>query len=291
MRISTAMRTDAAIGNVQRLQEEHHEASVEASTGARVTAPSKDPIAAARAIRVDAAIQRTQVHRETIRDMTGDLDLAESALAAGSGIMARIREIVLQASSGSLPDEERKLMASEVVDLKSQLVSLANTKSAQGFVFGGTATDKAPFSSTGAFGGNDVARDVEIAQGSTVRANPSGAQAFTSAGGVDVFATLDTLQAALAAGDEDAAHAILGDVDTAHRQMVAERASVGMTLSRLETTDATHQEIETTLAETVHGLIDADLPAAYTRLLTLQQRIEQAIAVTRQILSMSSSQQ
>jgi flagellar hook-associated protein 3 FlgL len=290
MRISTAMRTDAAMANLQRLESEHQEAAQQASTGARLVTPSQDPVAAARAVRVQAAIDRTKALAETVRDVRGDLELSESALASGTDILARIRELVMSASSESMNDQDRKLLATEVATLKGELVSLANTKGSQGFVFGGTQTAAAPFSALGAFTGNDLARDVEISPGSTLRANPSGASAFTVAGGVDVFKTLDTLEAALALGDADQVAATLGAVDASHRQIVDERARIGMTLARLDVTEAVHAETVTSLAGSLHGLVDVDLPAAYSRLVTLQQRIEQAIGVTRQILAMSSPQ-
>ncbi len=290
MRISTAMRTDAAMANLQRLEAEHHDAATEASTGARLITPSKDPVAAARAVRVQASIDRTKALGETIRDVRGDLELSESALASATDILARIRELTMSASSESMSDDGRKLLATEVATLKGELVSLANTKGAQGFLFGGTQTATPPFSALGAFTGNDLPRDVEISPGSTVRANASGASAFTAAGGVDVFKTLDTLDAALQAGDADQVAATLASIDASHRQVVDARARIGMTLSRLDVTDAVHAEVVTSLSATLHGLVDADLPAAYSRLVTLQQRIEQAIGVTRQILAMSSQQ-
>src|SRR6185436_16862860 len=171
MRISTAMRTETAMDNVARLQEEHYEASVEASTGARVSAPSKDPAAAARAVRVQAALDRSRVQRETIRDVRGDLEQSESALAAGGDIMQRVREIAVSAANGSMPVEDRQLLATEVTSLRAEMLALANTKGTQGFLFGGSDIATAPFSPLGAFTGDDVARNVEISPGSSVRSN------------------------------------------------------------------------------------------------------------------------
>jgi hypothetical protein len=61
----------------------------------------------------------------------------------------------------------------------------------------------------------------------SVRANPSGATAFTAAGGTDVFATVDALEAGLRSNNQSAISATLDTVESARSQVTNARAQSG----------------------------------------------------------------
>src|SRR5579859_7129257 len=203
MRVSDNMKLDNAMRAVTSAQSRQLTAAREASTGARIGAPSDDPVGAARLARIQAGIESTAAYRSSISTVQGDVELSESMLASAGDLFDRAQEIALLGANASQSATERSALANEVAGLRDQLVSIANSKGSLGYLFGGTSAT-VPFDATGTFSGNSNPHTVEIAQGSTMDAHIDGAKAFTVAGGRDVFADLTALENALTADDPTA---------------------------------------------------------------------------------------
>lgn len=289
MRISDSMRLDAMVRNNGSLQEQYADASRIASTGVRIGSPSDDPTGAGQVVRIQGALDRTSAFRSAIGSAQGDLTSSESALASAGDVFARAGEIALQGANGSLNASDRAALADEVGQLQGQLVSIANTKGASGYLFGGTKTDTPPMDTSGAFLGNGFDRTAEVSPGLSMVTSASGALAFTAAGGRDVYADLSALKTALLANDPTAVAATVSNLDASRRQIAAVRGDAGIKANRLDMADAAHQAAEASLTTQKHAVADADPAAAYSHLMALQSAIEQAIAVTRNTLSTMSS--
>ena len=284
MRISDANRYDSLAQSMAKAQAQQLEASAKASSGARVNAPSDDPVAAAQAIRIQASIALTGDYRATIAKTQGDVQLAESTLSHATDVMSRAHDIALQGGSGNVTTVERSALATEVNGLRQQLLAAANQKGSQGYLFGGTANQAAPFDNNGNFLGNDNPYAVEVAPGVSTIVSASGATAFTAAGGTDLFASLQSLSDALNADDASAIQGCVGSLDTAMRQIVAARVDAGIKAGRLDAADAAHEQTQVSLNQTQHGLVDVDLPTAYSDLARSQQGLQAAYTVSRQLL-------
>jgi flagellar hook-associated protein 3 FlgL len=286
MRVSDAMRMDAVTLQLSRISSQQLQASREASTGVRVGAPSDDPIAAAQAARVQAQLDQTGAYRAAIRNARGDVELAESTLASATDIVQKAHDLAMQAINGTLDASARADMATQVDQLRAQLLTMANTQGAQGYLFGGTVTDKPPFDPSAAFTGNAQDRVVAIGPNVSATVSVNGQSAFGANGaGVDVFAELASLSTALKANDVSAIEPSVNTLDTARQQIVTARVDAGLKMDRLDTADTAHGAAETSLATQQHTLVDADPAAAYTRLATLQQSLEQAVSVAKSTLA------
>jgi flagellar hook-associated protein 3 FlgL len=285
MRVSDGMRLDQLTTQMATLSQRELAASREASTGARIGAPSDDPVAAAQAARVQASLDVTNGYRTAIRNVRGDADMAETTLATAGDILTRAGELAMQGANGSLSASDRAAMAQEVSQLRDQMVTLANTKGSTGYLFGGTASSSAPFDAAGNFTGNANDKVVEVGPNVSMAVNVSGAQAFTAAGGLDVFAQLSSLQNALATNNVAALSPSVNTLDTTRRQVLAARLDAGTKLARLDTADSAHQAGITTLSTERAALLDTDPAGAYTRLQAAQSAVEQSIAVARTTLN------
>lgn len=291
MRITENMRYNQATRSLASAASRQAEAAQRASTGMRVTAPSDDPIAAAELVRVSAQKARTEEFQKTVSNARGEAELAEGALGEAADVFARANEIAIQGANGTLGDAERESLADEVKSLRDHLVGLANTKTANGYVFGGDQTDTPPFSTAGVFSGNDQAHQVEISPGVTIRVNASGEQAFTAAGGVDVFASLDALEAGLRNNDGTAVSASLTNVEAARAQITHHRSDSGLLLNRLDTTDSALSQASLALSGRKSEISEVDPFTAFSDLTRLTQSLEAAINVARTTLSVGSGRQ
>jgi flagellar hook-associated protein 3 FlgL len=289
MRVTEGMRYSEVLRNLGNLTSQHAEASREASTGIRVGKPSDDPIAAAELARLRASASHTDAHLSTINTVRGDAELTESALAEASDIFARVHELALQASNGSLSSDERSAIGLEVDGLKQALLSLGNMRGTRGYLFSGSAVATPAFDASGAFQGNADQHQVPIGNSTPTNVSTSGADAFVVVGGRNVFADLDSLSTALTANDDAGIRASLDSIDASRHQLVNARARSGLVLSKLDASESVLSSLETEQTRRAQQAGAADPYESYSRVTVLGQSLERAIAVSRQILDVGGS--
>jgi flagellar hook-associated protein 3 FlgL len=264
-------------------------ASQVASSGQKINAPSDDPVAAAQLARVRASIAQSSSYQSTITSVQGDLTLTESSLASAGDVVASAQQLAVEAGNGSIPASDRQAMAGQIAQLQSQLLSIANQKGANGYIFAGSQTSSAAFSAAGVFQGDSNDRVADVGPGNTAVVNVSGAKAFTAAGGVDVFATLTALQTALSNNDMSGIGAGVNALNQAGSQISAAQSDAGIKLDRLSTASSVQQQTQLTLTSTQSSLADADPAQAYSQLATMENAVQQAIDTSRVTLSALSA--
>lgn len=289
MRITENMTLAAARRGQAQATRRMADASRVAASGQRVSAPSEDAVAWSTAVGHEARIQRMEARLRTSDRVTSDLDLAESTLASAGDLMARARELAVQGANGSLDARARADLGREVTDLRSAMISLADTRGASGYIFGGTRTDAAPFDTLGAFSGNDVETRAEVADGVTARSNASGARAFTAAGGRDILADLQTLANALTTDDVLTVRTSITAMDTGHAQLLSARVETGLGAERFRSAADVTNNALTNARSAKASEVEADLPSALTDLTATHAAYERGVAVTRDILQTLSS--
>lgn len=288
MRVTDAMRYAAATAQSARAAENLLKTTRQASTGMRVERPSDDPFAWATSVAKSGQMEAMAARRDAAARARGDLDLAESTLASAADIVARAKELSVQMANGDLGPAERALGAKEVTQLRQALVGIANTRGARGYLFGGSATAAPPFSTAGAFVGNDDVTPLEIAEGVTIAANPSGARAFTAAGGRDIFQDLSDLEQALTNNSVPGVQALLDPLDQDLAQMTTARGEAGLSSQRFSSAaDVTTAAIDA-LRKIRADAVEADPTEAFSRLVEAKSAYERSLEVTKQILALSS---
>ena len=289
MRVTDSMRWADALRESQSQSSRVMTLSNQASSGLKVQAPSDDPVAYAAIASRDAQIAKLDARSTAATRAAGDLDLAEGALSSAADILSSAQQAALGAANGAMDASARADAARQVSALRDQLVALANTKGGTGYLFGGTATSAPPFDPSGKFSGNDSENTVAIADGVQVASNASGAKAFTAAGGRDVFADLQTLVTALDSNDVTGIQSSLDALKASGAQIVAARVDVGTSAERLHSAS---DVINTSLVaiKAVRGAdSDANVTQTLSDLTAAQTAYQRSIAVTRQILSLTSS--
>ena len=285
MRVTLGMRDAAARAAATDSSERLLTAGNRASTGKRVAAPKDDPGAYARIATQSGGLGVLGARSRAIARAEGELTAAEGALASAADLLKRAREIAVQMADGSISATDRVVAANEVTQLRQSLVGLANTQVGDVYVFGGTATQTPPFSATGVFLANDNPIELEVADGMRVRANSSGAQAFTIAGGRDVFADLDAFATALAANDVVGVQTAIGNIDDGNAQVTKTRADAGVTVDRMRTASTVTSSAEVALRELRAGEEESDAIQAFADLAKAQAAYERALEVTKRMLS------
>ncbi|MBL8715955.1 MAG: hypothetical protein JNL79_08160 [Myxococcales bacterium] len=288
MRITENMRVSSAVATQQRMAERVQRATEVASSGARVGKASDDPSAWATGQTHAGRSAAAKARGKVLERAASDLEVAEGALASAVDVMARARAIATQMANGSMDAATRKNAAIEVDALRDQLLGLANTQGAAGYVFGGTKTDVPPFTPGYAFVGNTGTRAAEIAPGTTLVTNLSGARAFTTAGGRDPFADLGALATALRTNAVAGITAAIDASEAGRRQLSDVRSDAGLTLERARSASEVLGNLALRLDKARAGELEADAAPAFTELKNASDAYDRSLTVTKQILSLSS---
>ena len=145
-RISSANRFESTIAAMQQRQSDLNQAQLQLSSGKRITRPSDDPTGAARAERAYIAQQRLDSAQRSVATSRSAMTLAEAALGSANELLQTSRDTLVAAGNGGFGVGERAALVSQLKQLRSQLLSVANqTDGAGGYIFGGQGTTGEPF--------------------------------------------------------------------------------------------------------------------------------------------------
>jgi flagellar hook-associated protein 3 FlgL len=286
MRIADTTRQANVLRTIQDLRTRQADAQARALTGRQVNKPSDDPAAAAELARIRASSAQADTQLKAASSARGDLELAEGALAQAGDLFQQVQELAMQGANGSLDAQNRTSLAAQIQGIKDQLVSLANTQGATGYLFAGSKTTTPPFAASGAFSGDATDHVVDLGGATPTSVGVSGADAFTAAGGRDVFADLDSLIAALSANSQGGVQAELVNLEASRKQLTNVRALAGIKMDRLQTTEDILGQAKLALAQREETTAGADPYQAYSDLVTLGQSLEQAVGVAKKVLDL-----
>jgi len=154
------------------------------STNLSFTTPSQNPVAAGAVNNYTQALSQSQQYDTNANSAQGRLSIEDNTLSQVQSALQSLRDLALQANSGTQSAQNRSAIATQATQIQSTLVSLANTQDGNGeYIFGGFATQSQPFalSATGAtYSGDQGQRQVQIAAGQTIPAGDSGAAVFNN---------------------------------------------------------------------------------------------------------------
>lgn len=209
---------------------------------------------------------------------------ADNSLQNVNDIMGRVREIAVQAATGTVPSDARASMSQEVALLRSQVIQLANTNVGGSYVFGGMNDGSLPFDpTTGAFVGSTTVRQVQVAPGLFIEDGVSGADVFGTGSGVNLFDTLEALDVAMNANDLPAIQNLIGDIDTSIDQVISQRVTLGGLMNQIEAVQSAAERAKEQAITTTAQLVEANPFEAYSELAKAQTAFDSAVQVASQL--------
>ncbi len=290
MRITERSRISVMTTAQHRAAQRLSTAARVAASGQRVTKPSDDPAAYGSLVRRDYSIAMLEQHTQTASRAQGELEVAENALAAGVDVLRRAQETAVAGANATQDTTARKSLAEDVRTMREELLSIANTKFGNKYLFAGTRSDQIPFDqATGTFQGNDQIIRIPVMDGVTPPSNVSGAQTFTAAGGRDIFSDLATLAVALDNNDEAGIRAMLPNLTQGHAQLVQAQVQAGFNAGRFRDAQDVLTSTKSAIAERLNDEVVGDPATQITDLQLAKNAYERSVAVTKQLLSISST--
>lgn len=146
MRISSGMIFDAGVSGINRNTASLLHVQQQISANRRILTPSDDPVAAARALEVQQASDIVAQFKQNQSAATSALGLEEGQLTSATDVLARVRELTIQAGSTSLTATQRKAISIELRSDFDQLMGIANATDGSGQrTFAGYMGSTTPF--------------------------------------------------------------------------------------------------------------------------------------------------
>jgi flagellar hook-associated protein 3 FlgL len=184
MRVTQSLNQLNFIAAMTTLESNLSQTQNQIATNLSFTTPSQNPVAAGAVNNYTQALSQSQQFDTNANSAQGRLSTEDNALSQVQSALQSLRDLALEANSGTQSDQNRSAIATQATQIQASLVSLANTQDGNGeYIFGGFATQTQPFalSATGAtYSGDQGQRQVQIAAGQTIPDSDNGAAVFNN---------------------------------------------------------------------------------------------------------------
>ncbi|WBM69217.1 flagellar hook-associated protein FlgL [Buttiauxella sp. WJP83] len=301
MRISTAMMYQQNMRGVTNAQSEWLRYGEQMSTGKRVIKPSDDPIAASQAVVLSQAQAQNSQYALARTFATQKVSLEENVLGQVTTAIQSAQEKIVYAGNGTLSDDDRASLATDLEGIRNQILNLANSTDGNGrFIFAGYKTESAPFSGGAnsiTYKGGDSAVTQSVDSSRIMTIGHTGTQVFNSLtsnavpepDGTDsesnLFNMLDSAIETLrkpAEGLDDAGKADLtAAIDKTNRglknslnNVLTVRAELGTQLSELDKLDELGGDRALGQAQQMSDLVDVDWNSAISSYVMQQAALQ-----------------
>lgn len=191
MRVATGAFTNSILDQYNSLVAKENKLQSQVSTGLAVQSASDDPAAMLQTLG-NLAEKATQTqYSDNIKTLQSRANVVYSALESLQTVVSRAGEVATAAVSSTTSSADLSSYASEINTLIKQVVTTANTKdpSTGQYLFGGTASGAAPFTTTTdadgnitavTYNGNTNVNQTAIGDGQTVSVDVPGVNSISS---------------------------------------------------------------------------------------------------------------
>jgi flagellar hook-associated protein 3 FlgL len=286
------------VGSLDQTQATEQQLSSELSGGVSITSLSQNPVGAGENVLLLNQIQQDDSFTHSASLVTGQLQVADSALGSVVTQLTQAISLATSANNGTMNASDVQSVGNQISGILDEVQALANTSYQGQYVFSGGGTGTAPFSTSTAaspavtsYNGGETANSLVLPSGQKIQLNVPGNQVFLGSGTNSVFGALNALVADYASGKVDTQQAVSDteSLSTALNYVSQQRVTIddAMTQVNAASTAVTSEQTQLTTAQT--NLMQADIPTVSTQLSlaeTQQTALEDVIA---QLDSVSNS--
>jgi flagellar hook-associated protein 3 FlgL len=273
------------VSAMNQSQANEQQYSSELSSGVRVTSLSTDPVAAGENVLLLNQIQQDDSYSTSAGEITGQLQVADSALGSVITQLTQAISLATSANNGTMNASQVNSVASQMQGILGEVLQLANTSYQGQYIFAGSATSAAPFNSTGTYQGDTVVNQLVTPNNQKIQLNVPGSQIFNGGGNsaVSVFGSLNALVTDYSGTtvNETQAIADTSTLNAALNWVSEQRVTIDNSINQLSASSsaATSESTQLTAAQT--NLMQADVGQVSTQLSTAETQftaIENVIA-------------
>jgi flagellar hook-associated protein 3 FlgL len=282
MRVADQQLFGSTAGSLQRVKERIVRVREQIASQQRIAKPSDDPAIFGQAILEKSALADNSQWIRNIQFGTARVAVADQTLGQTQNLLARVRELAVQARSDTTSAQGRVTIAQEVRQLHRQVIQLANAEVNGQPVFAGTKTDAPPFvlgiGDAVSYQGNSESQSIAVGPNQTTQIVLPGDQVFAGAT-TNIFDGLSNLLAALEANNGAGIEAGIGNLDQAIGQISLAQGQIGAIANRLDQAYGISLVVSEAIQNVLSDQTDTDLATALTEL-RLQETAYEATSQT-----------
>lgn len=200
MRVTANMSAENSLYNIQKGRARLDKLQESISSGQNINRPSDDPISGRVLLEIGDKLKALDQYSSNIDKATSWLKFTSTAMEGMSSIINLAKKVAGNINSGSSDPNLRQSARDQLVDLKKQLVEMANSQFGDQYIFAGANNTVPPFNYTNnTYGGDTTQLQIEIAQNSSTPLNVTADRILTGSGtnpnygSIDVLKTFDDL--------------------------------------------------------------------------------------------------
>lgn len=282
MRVADQQLFGSTAGSLQRVKESIVRVREQIASQQRIAKPSDDPAIFGQAILEKSALADNGQWIRNIQFGTARVAVADQTLGQTQNLLARVRELAVQARSDTTSAQGRVTIAQEIRQLHRQLIQLANAEVNGQPVFAGTKTDAPPFvlgiGDAVSYQGNSESQSIAVGPNQTTQIVLPGDQVFAGAT-TNIFGDLANLLTALEANNGAGIEAGIGNLDQAIGQISLAQGQIGAIANRLDQAYGISLVVSEAIQNVLSDQTDTDLATALTEL-SLQETAYEATSQT-----------
>ncbi|NQT34046.1 flagellar hook-associated protein FlgL [bacterium] len=298
MRVTHHGLVEQVIANVERRMELIARSQEQIATGRRINRPSNDPAAAGELLKLDSRYMRLDQYSRNIRNGLSHLKMTESGLGRIKDIIIRARSLAVKGANGALDKQDRQAIAGQIEQILQELLSTANQKFGNRYLFGGTETRNPPYQAVD--GSNEKLADIipnfaepltviELLadEGERVKMSFAASDVFDLGDGETLFTILFELRDALNNNSETVTGAAITKLDDALEKLSAVSALLGARVNSIESMLGRITDQQINLNDRINDLGAVDIVEAITRLSENQVSYEMALRMSAKVIQPS----
>lgn len=297
MRVTPKITINTFIRNIHQQAGDILKAQQQIASQKRINKISDDPIGMGQVLGYRTKIAAIDQYKENINQGISQLEFNDLNLDLASDLVSTAKGIAENYTGQNVSPEQKQLAAFQVKDLYEQLEALANSKLNNNYVFGGHATDTAPFTHdatyNSTYNGDDGKLRLMVGDNVEITIDADGRNIFQNAanGGVNLFDELKNLIDGLENADPAAGSAQIKATVTpladAGQQIDDRRSEYAPVAYRLRFTDEYWDNLKPKVQDALAEIEQADIPQTALELTNLETAYETTLAAAAKIIQPS----
>jgi flagellar hook-associated protein 3 FlgL len=298
MRVTANMSAETSLFNIQQGRARLDKLQESISSGQNVNRPSDDPISSRLLLEIGDKLKSIDQYSSNINKATSWLKFTSTALDGISGIVNLAKKVAGTINTGSSDPSIRQSAHDQLVDLKKQVVDMANTQFGDQYIFGGANNTVPPFNNTNNnFAGDSTQFSIDIGQNSTQAMNVTGDRLLKGGGtnptygAIDILVTFDNLIAAV--GDSatpsniPAISAAAQDLQDGAKQLNIATSDILSRMTRLDNMGKLNENNKSTLLSITTSTQEVDYAKLGIQLNSQKLAFEASLSATAKLSQLS----
>ncbi len=260
------------------------------STGLRINRPSDDPLGAFRSNEIITHQRKVEQFDRNLAVADNTVIHADQALGEAADTLYRVKELTIQSLTSVISQDDARSIANEIRHLREHLRALANTRSANRFLFGGYQQNTEPYDNAFAYQGDQNALLIEVGEGNLAQVTVPGGAAFGDGtpATIDIFDNLAQLEIQITAQDEVLTENELERLEGSINQLIDARSNLGGLIDRLEQARQVNGNLGSQLGTDLANTRDTDFTEAISEMQLTENALQATLASSSRLVSGSS---